>query len=81
MKPIAFGGGIMKIRYDREVDAAYIYLRASLAQVTTVRLTEDIAVDFGPGEEVVGIEILSASEHLGLDRQRPVVELVDLQPA
>jgi uncharacterized protein YuzE len=49
--------------------------------VTTVRLTEDIAVDFGPGEEVVGIEILSASEHLGLDRQRPVVELVDLQPA
>jgi uncharacterized protein YuzE len=71
----------MKIRYDREVDAAYIYLRARPAQVTTVRLTEDIAVDFGPGEEVVGIEILSASEHLGLDRQRPVVELVDLQPA
>jgi len=71
----------MKIRYDREVDAAYIYLRASPAQVTTVRLTEDIAVDFGPGEEVVDIEILSASEHLGLDRQRPVVELVDLQPA
>ena len=71
----------MKIRYDREVDAAYICLRARPAQVTTVRLTEDIAVDFGPGEEVVGIEILSASEHLGLDRQRPVVELVDLQPA
>jgi uncharacterized protein YuzE len=71
----------MKIRYDREVDAAYIYLRARPDQVTTVRLTEDIAVDFGPGEEVVGIEILSASEHLGLDRQRPVVELVDLQPA
>jgi uncharacterized protein YuzE len=46
--------------------------------VTTVRLTEDIAVDFGPGEEVVGIEILSASEHLGLDPERPVVELVDL---
>jgi len=71
----------MKIRYDREVDAAYIYLRACPTQVTTVRLTEHIAVDFGPGEEVVGIEILSASEHLGLDRQRPVVELVDLQPA
>ena len=71
----------MKIRYDREVDAAYIYLKERLAQVTTIRLTEDIAVDFGPGEEVVGIEILSASEHLGFDPQRPVVELIDLSAA
>ena len=68
----------MKITYDRSVDAAYIYLKERPGQVTTVRLTEDIAVDFGPGEEVVGIEILSASEHLGLDPERPVVELVDL---
>ena len=71
----------MKIRYDRQVDAAYIYLKERPAQVTTVRLTEDIAVDFGPGEEVVGIEILSASEHLGLDPQHPAVELIDLSPA
>ena len=71
----------MKIRYDRQVDAAYIYLKERPAQVTTVRLTEDVAVDFGPGEEVVGIEILSASEHLGLDPQRPVVELIDLGAA
>jgi uncharacterized protein YuzE len=68
----------VKIAYDRKVDAAYIYLKERPSQVTTVRLTEDIAVDFGPGEEVVGIEILSASEHLGLDPERPVVELVDL---
>jgi len=71
----------MKIRYDRQVDAAYIYLKERPAQVTTVRLTEDVAVDFGPGEEVVGIEVLSASEHLGLDPQRPVVELIDLGAA
>lgn len=71
----------MKITYDRKVDAAYIYLKERPCQVTTVRLTEDIAVDFGPGEEVVGIEILSAAEHLGLDPERPVVELVDLGAA
>ena len=35
----------MKIRYDRQVDAAYIYLKERPAQVTTVRLTEDVAVD------------------------------------
>ncbi len=68
----------MKIAYDREVDAAYIYLKERPAQVTTVRLTEDIAVDFGAGEEVVGIEILSACEHLGLDPKKPVIELEDL---
>jgi uncharacterized protein YuzE len=71
----------MKITYDRSVDAAYIYLKERPSQVTTVRLTEDIAVDFGPGEEVVGIEILSASEHLGLDPEKPVVELVDVDAA
>ena len=71
----------MKITYDRSVDAAYIYLKERPGQVATVRLTEDIAVDFGPGEEVVGIQILSASEHLGLDPKKPVVELVDLDVA
>ena len=68
----------MRITYDRKVDAAYIYLKERPSQVTTIRLNEDIAVDFGPGEEVVGIEILSASEHLGLDPKKPVIELEDL---
>ncbi len=73
----------MKIKYDPEVDAAYISFKKKRGpvQVTTIRITEDIAVDFGPGEEVVGIEILSASEHLGLDPERPVVELVDVSAA
>lgn len=71
----------MKIAYDRDVDAAYIYLKERPGQVTTVRLTEDIAVDFGAGEEVVGIEILAASEHLGLDPERSEVELVNFHAA
>ena len=70
----------MKIRYDRDVDAAYIYLKEEPEQVTTVRLTDDIAVDFGPGEEVVGIEILAASEHLGIDPLKPTVQLIDISP-
>lgn len=71
----------MKISYDPRVDAAYIYLKDEPAEVTTVRLTEDIAVDFGPGEEVVGIEILSASLHLGLDPERPLVRLENISVA
>jgi len=71
----------MKIKYDSKVDADYISFKKGPMQVTTMRLTEDIAVDFGPKEEIVGIEILDASKHLGLERREPKVKLENLQPA
>jgi uncharacterized protein YuzE len=71
----------MKIKYDPEVDAAYILFRGDITQVTTIRVTEDIAIDFGPHEEIVGIEILDASEHLDFIKESPKVELENLIPA
>jgi len=71
----------MKIKYDPEVDAAYISFKEGIVQVTTIRITEDIAIDFGPHEEVAGIEILDASEHLNILREAPKVELENLIPA
>ena len=71
----------MKIRYDPEVDAAYILFKEDIIQVTTTRITEDIAIDFGPHEEVAGIEILDASEHLNILKEAPKVELENLVPA
>ena len=71
----------MKIKYDPQVDAAYISFKKGPTQVTTVRLTEDVAIDLGPQEEIVGIEILDASKHLGFDRAQPKVELENLKPA
>ena len=72
----------MKITYDPEVDAAYIYFtEKEPLEVTTIRLTEDIAVDLGPGEEIVGIEVLDASRHLGLNKAEPKVKLENLQLA
>jgi uncharacterized protein YuzE len=46
-----------------------------------MRITEDIAVDFGPGEEIVGIEVLAASKHLGLNPKHPKIKLENLVPA
>lgn len=69
----------MKISYDAEVNAAYLSFKRGHTQVTTVRLTEDIAVDFGPREEIVGIEVLDASKHLGIKRQRPEIEVENLK--
>ena len=71
----------MRITYDPEVDAAYISFKEGITQVTTVRITEDIAIDFGPHEEIVGIEVLDASEHLSLEKEKPRVELENLTPA
>lgn len=68
----------MKIKYDPKVDAAYISFKKKPVEVTTMRITEDIAVDFGPSEEIVGIEILDASKHLELSPKNPRIELENL---
>jgi uncharacterized protein YuzE len=70
----------MKIKYDPQVDAAYISFKKGPTQVTTIRVTEDLAIDLGPNEEIVGIEILDASDHLGLSKDKPVIELENLRP-
>lgn len=55
----------MRITYDRETDALYIYLVESEEHCKTIRLTEDVALDFGRAEKLIGIEILDAKENLG----------------
>ena len=68
----------MKIKYDPKVDAAYVSFKKGPLEVTTMRITEDIAIDFGAGEEIVGIEILEASKHLELSPQHPEIKLENL---
>ena len=55
----------MKISYDPEVDALYILLIEGEYECRTLRLNEEIALNIGPGEKLVGIEILDAKEVLG----------------
>jgi len=69
----------VRIKYDPGVDAAYISFKRGPVQVTTIRITEDVAIDLGPGEEIVGIEILDASENLGFSRETPRIQLENLE--
>ena len=71
----------MKIKYDPEVDALYISFKKGPTQVTTIRINEDVALDLGPSEKIVGIEILSASDYLEFIKKRPKVELENLKAA
>jgi uncharacterized protein YuzE len=71
----------MKIKYDQKVDAAYISFKKVPTEVTTIRLSEDIAIDLGPHEEIVGIEILDASVHFGFKKESPKIELENIKVA
>ena len=67
----------MKITYDAEADAMYIYLQGKPGEKAdhTEELGEGIAVDYGPEGAVFGIEILDASEKLRFPRGCPEVSL------
>jgi len=63
----------MKVTYDPEVDALYIRLRDEPAEVTTQRLSEEVAINYAPDGRIVGIEILDASEYIfGLKTERKI---------
>jgi uncharacterized protein YuzE len=55
----------MKATYDSEVDALYIQLLEGDFECRTIRLTEEIALDIGPDELLVGIEVLDAKKLIG----------------
>ena len=63
----------MRISYDSEVDALYVRFLEGEHQCRTLRLTDEIALDIGEGEMLVGIEILDAKEVLGQGKLPTVV--------
>lgn len=72
----------MKISYDPEADALYIRLVEGEYECRTLRLNDEIALNIGPGEMLVGIEILDAKEVLGKGQlPKVVLENVALAPA
>ena len=57
----------MKLEYDKEVDAAYIYLEHPIKDGQSKRtkaINEDIILDFDSKGKLLGVEILNASKHL-----------------
>lgn len=52
----------VRIIYDPSVDALTIRLIEEQMECEVIRLNDQVAVDIGPGERIVGIEILDASE-------------------
>jgi len=55
----------MKISYDEEIDALYIRLVEGKHECRTLRLTDEITLNLGVNELLVGIEILEAKTVIG----------------
>ena len=57
----------MKLEYDKEVDAAYIYLKHPIRNgeaKNTIELNENIILDFDRKRKLIGVEVLNASKVL-----------------
>ena len=70
----------MRITYDLEVDAAYIYLTERVMDPETVQIDDDINLDLDANDRLVGIEILADSERIDLDYLMPLVEKSPRRP-
>jgi len=62
----------MNIVYNDKTDLLYIRLDDRKQNVINRRVTEDIVLDIGEDDRIVGIEILDASKHVLLERLLPV---------
>ncbi|MBI4639693.1 MAG: DUF2283 domain-containing protein [Candidatus Tectomicrobia bacterium] len=68
----------MQILYDAKTDLLYLRLDDRQQQLINKRLSEEIVLDLGEDNRIVGIEILDASKHLNLERLLPVRYLEDV---
>lgn len=72
----------MRISYDPEGDALYIRLVEGQRECRTLRLTDEVALNIGDGDVLVGIEVLDAKRALGAGELPSVVlENVPVQVA
>lgn len=62
----------MNIMYNDKTDLLYIRLDEGKQDVMNRRVSDDIVLDVGDGDKIVGIEILDASRHITLDKLLPI---------
>ena len=62
----------MQIHYDSKTDLLYLRLESSTEEVINKRVSDDIVLDIGNGDKIIGIEIMDASKHINLEKLMPV---------
>ncbi len=62
----------MNISYDDKTDLLYIRLDKRKQDLVNRRIGEDVVLDIGQDDKIVGIEILNASQQVNLKDLLPV---------
>ena len=62
----------MTIHYDSKTDLLYLRIATGQQEIVNKRITENIVLDMGNDDKIVGIEIMDASKHVDLDKLMPV---------
>jgi uncharacterized protein YuzE len=62
----------MNILYNDKTDLLYIRLDDRRQEVINKRITDEIVLDVGEGDRIIGIEIMNASVHVNLEQLLPV---------
>ena len=70
----------MHVSYNDRTDLLYLRLDDRKHDVINRRVSDDVVLDIGEGDRIVGIEILDASRHVTLDRLLPVKYEVSKAP-
>ncbi len=66
----------MQVLYNAKTDLLYLRLDSRQQPVVNRRLSEDIVLDVGEDDRIVGIEIVDASKNLNLATLLPVEYMV-----
>lgn len=62
----------MQIHYNSKTDLLYLRFESSSQAVINKRITEDLVLDIGENDKIVGIEIMDTSKHVNLENLMPV---------
>ena len=62
----------MIIRYDSKTNLLYLRLIPEKQRLTNIQVAEDIVLDIGADDKIVGLEILDAFKHVNLEKLSPV---------
>lgn len=65
----------MRLTYDPKYNVAYIRLHEKAAQVTTIKISDEMNVDIAADGTVYGIELPNANEQLADDQGNLILEL------
>jgi uncharacterized protein YuzE len=62
----------MNIAYNDKTDLLYIRLDDRKQTIINKRVSDNIVLDVGENDKIIGIEILDASRHVSLEKLLPV---------